>query len=552
MSQAALMQLVAKGEPDIYLTGNPQITFFKSVYKRHTNYSMQQLDVSSSIKGERKLLKKDVNEKKRNIEIVIPRNGDLLHVCYVNFDLPQIEDITTINGYQPRFFNSVGHLLIDEVILEIGGQQIDKQTGEWMEIWSQLSYDEAKQLGFKYMVGRVNNNSIQTYDDKPQGPLYLQVPLQFWFCKNIYSSLPLVALQYHDVKIKVTFNSLEHVISKGLNYHTAKLLQVQNNFYVLSPTLSICESEREVKLSSNCEKIGKIGPLIGSNLTTKINESTDTTNNSASFENTWSDLFNNKCFDNYLGKYTVFKLLDVTNLNPNNFNLNLNGEQDIAIFTEPVNMTEINTIISNYNSQPAGNIFFSVEYIFLSEVERKKILAQNSEYLIEQVQIKELPVKNNIESYDISEINLPIKSLYWIFRNKLNDSSQCNNIYPFNFSDTLNNTFLSQSDSINKVSLIFSNQNRIGENFRPEYFRLTQPFQHHTRNSTLFVYMYSFCLRPEDFQPTGSCNFSRLDNVELKVEHKTSLVGDRTLVVFALTQNILRINRGMGGLAYSN
>ena len=551
MSDGSLLQLVAKGEPDLHLIGNPEITFFKSVYKKHTNYSMVNLGIQeiTGIPTTLNNLKKDIK-----IDIKIPRKGDLLHVVYVNIELPKIPDIdVTSTGYQPRFFNSIGHLLINEVKLKIGGQEIDKQTGEWMEIWSQLSYDEAKQLGFKYMVGRVNNNSIQTYDDKPQGPVYLQKPLQFWFCKNIFSSIPLVSLQYHEVVVEVSFNNIDSIISRGLNYHTARILKIGAKYYILSPTLSICEANRKVKLVSTCSYLGDIGSEVSPTPTVNHPQTTDTVYTESYYDETIVDSSNCHCFDKYLGEYVVFKLVNnesVTEL-PDSI---INGSVDIMIYTEPSNITDINTKINNYKKNNF-NMNITADYIFLDEYERKKMINSNTNYLIEQVQIKdnftEIESTHVTKIFDLSEFNFPVKSLYWILKPNLSSTNCTHNLYPFNFSNNLNNTFLEQTDPIKTCMLTFDSIDRT-EKHKGEYFRLVQPFQHHTRNSTLFVYMYSFCLKPEDYQPTGSCNFSRLNKVELDLSLNTSTVGTKKFVAFALNHNILQIKNGMGGLLYSN
>ena len=171
-----LMQLVAYGAQDIYLTGNPQITFFKVVYRRHTNFSME--TIKQTIDGTN-----DINGTSTTRgTVTINRNGDLVHKIYVT-----AKDSKGISN---------GSALVQEVILEIGGQEIDKHTQEWNEIWSELTVPGGKIKGFKDMVGDLHKTTNLAH-----------VPLNFWFCRNPGLALPLIALQYHEVKLFFTFGS---------------------------------------------------------------------------------------------------------------------------------------------------------------------------------------------------------------------------------------------------------------------------------------------------------------------------------------------------------
>jgi hypothetical protein len=188
-----LMQLVAYGAQDIYLTGNPQITFFKVVYRRHTNFSMesieQTLSGSTSVGG-------------RNTA-TISRNGDLLGRMYWQYTLLAASDDTVINP---------GHTVIDEIKLEIGGQEIDKQYGHFMEVHAQLT--EPNDGGMISSLSDNNGTKFQNmsgaggvFVDDNNDTDTLFVPLRFWFCRNAGLYLPLIALQYHEVKVVTKFAS---------------------------------------------------------------------------------------------------------------------------------------------------------------------------------------------------------------------------------------------------------------------------------------------------------------------------------------------------------
>ena len=198
------MQLVAYGAQDIYLTGNPQITFFKVVYRRHTNFSMEAIE--QTING-------TVNSGSR-VTSTISRNGDLVGRMYWYL---------TTTGSTTDAAN-FGAFAFDNIELEIGGQKIDKHYGEWMEVWAELTEENSARL-----TTTLGNNDGTLFQqmagmggcavDGADAALTYTVPLQFWFCRNPGLALPLIALQYHEVKVITTFSSVAGTASPT----TAKL-----------------------------------------------------------------------------------------------------------------------------------------------------------------------------------------------------------------------------------------------------------------------------------------------------------------------------------------
>ena len=158
-----LLQIVAYGSQDTYLTSNPSVTFWKLVYRRYTNFSLESVEQSFTGTGMSKVA-------------TISRNGDLIHKCWLEFNsgASASDDART---------------LIDSVELEIGGQQIDKQSGKWMQVWDSLSCAPGKTM------------TDLTVDNAANGKRY--VPLHFFFCENPGLALPIIALQYHEIRIKV-------------------------------------------------------------------------------------------------------------------------------------------------------------------------------------------------------------------------------------------------------------------------------------------------------------------------------------------------------------
>jgi hypothetical protein len=198
-----LMQLVAYGAQDIYLTGNPQITFFKVVYRRHTNFSME--SIQQTLDGTVGPCKK--------VSCTISRNGDLIHKMYLRIHHSAANCAcgasgipTSTEGYMNKSpipmipdtaaqddISVCANDLINSVEIEIGGQKIDKHYGDWLNIWTQLSTPASKNVGLEELLNLKKGK-------------YSYVPLQFWFCRNPGLALPLIALQYHEVKLNIEFN----------------------------------------------------------------------------------------------------------------------------------------------------------------------------------------------------------------------------------------------------------------------------------------------------------------------------------------------------------
>ena len=430
-----LLQLAAYGAQNIYLSGNPQITFFTAVYRRHTNFAIQ--NVSQYFTGNA-----DFGQK---VYCQVDRIGDLINQVFLRVILPSLEPYNYVdeNGNLVEYFwvNSVGNALIKIIELEIGGVIIDRQFGLWMEIWSELTVPAGKRAGYYDMIGK-SDNPVNLGNNKG---LSLYMPLNFWFCKNIGLSLPLISLQAQDVRIIVTFRRYEELI-----------------------------------ISSD-------------------------------------------------GK--------------------------------PIN-------VGNSNLQ-IEETYFDMDYIFLEDNERKIFAKNNHQYLIEQVQVFATSLTSNGLRQDPTDpakmeripeltqnitltFNQPVKELFWVIQN-----STVLSVYPyggnewFNFStESYKNGKINGTDPMLKAKLVFEGQELFGTR-DAKYFRTVVPFQRHTNVPNNFIYLYSFSLTPEEFQPSGSCNFSRIDNQVLYLEISDQLI-DPIITVFATNYNILNIAGGMAGVEYSS
>jgi len=414
-----LMQLVAYGAQDIYLTGNPQITFFKVVYRRHTNFAFESIE--QTFNGQADFGKR--------VTATISRNGDLIQQMYLEVVLPATGTNNTVWTY------GVGNALIKQAEIEIGGQLIDRQYGDWMNIWSELTVPAGKRAGYDNMVGNnapgtdqigtLNANTIKHR---------LYVPFQFWFNRNPGLALPLIALQYHEVKLNLELRPV------------SDLVQTANG----------------------------TGSLVSCKL--------------------------------------------------------------------------------------------YVDYVYLDTDERRRFAQVSHEYLIEQVQFTGSESKNATDTNKNVTLNFnhPVKELIWAHTNNTTGASGYNGKnYWFNYSGIAT----SSRDSFTTALLQLNGHDRFSVRFA-DYFRKVQNYEHHTRcprvsgdldvadNRQQFIYSYSFALSPEEHQPSGTCNFSRIDNAVLQLTYSTAspnhTAAALNLKIYAVNYNVLRIMSGMGGLAYSN
>ena len=402
-----LLQLVAYGAQDVYLTGNPQITFFKVVYRRHTNFAIEAIE--QSFNGN--------NNLGSSVSVLITRNGDLINRIYYN------AKIKNTGGTDHNLVPYFGQRLLKTIELEIGGQKIDKHYSEWLYIWNELSMPVGKKDGYMTMVGGNATNDVVLL--KGNESYEVTVPLEFWFCRNVGLALPLIALQYHEVKINISY-----------------------------------ASDKDIAVVSS--------------------EASD------------------------------FKL------------------QDAALW---------------------------VDYIFLDTDERRRFAQLSHEYLIEQLQFTGT---DNIESGSTSmksvrmTFNHPCKELVWVIRgNDVTKDSVTTSPHWNNFTNKINNgERVISKNPVTKAKMQLNGNDRFAER-DGTYFSVVQPYQHHECTPSVYnggINVYSFALKPEEHQPSGTLNMSRIDTAVLSVQ--SSMAG--TIYIYAVNYNVLRILSGMGGLAYSN
>ena len=436
-----LMQLVAYGSQDIYLSGKPQITFFKSVYRRHTNFAVE--SIQQDVLG--------TPQFGSQVSVTISRQADLLKRLWIEYSPYDILSGITGNPGVTVGAN-LGHSLIESVEIEIGGQTIDKQYGKWMTIWNYLT--ESNPTGEQgaidnYGTGpgeysanpafgagsgdnavteiypRATRYNRMAYTHRAQinvvsneGASQLAwVPLQFWFCRNPGLAIPLIALQYHDIKLLINIAQLAQVSTMPISQLTGR----------------------------------------------------------------------------EFARFAVY-----------------------------------------------------ADYAYLDTSERRQFAQNAHEYLIEQTQIQESISAVNIKL----TFNHPVKELIWAPVPLQVSGTTRNTVVPGG--STPNCGFSQSTFQIpNTYTLSLNGTDR----FSPRditYFTRNQVWESHTGFGSVMyadsVAVYSFALRPEEHQPSGSCNFSRIDSARLiRTLNYTDLID-----LYAINYNVFRVSSGMGGILYSN
>ena len=485
-----LIQLVAHGIEDLYLSSDPQITFFKVLYRRHTNFaveSVQQNFSSPANFGD-------------TATCILSRAGDLAGQIFLYVQMPAIPKfINPDTGTEDlikkmAWVNNLGYALISEVFIDIGGKQIDKQYGEWMYIWSQVTNRQDK--GLAKMIG----NIPEIYDfsnGKKTHELY--IPLEFWFCRHNGLALPLVALASSEVKISVTFRRIEEC-------------------YRIGPTTSIEMKDDIVPFSA------------GDYIEQTVNNQTI-----RGYVIDY-DFLQKRLHYIKIHSPTALKTTFESDENDPSYRIYNTSNN---LYANPKGTEKIEN--SKLPYQPRFvNSFLYVNYIYLDKEERLKFHKNNHEYLIEQVQFNQ---ELNIKSPNVKQklaLRHPCKAHYWVAQLDVNES----------MNDHFNYTHKGK-DMVKKANLIVDGHERFGER-DSDYFNLIQPYQHHYRGPSPGINVYSFSLHPEDYQPSSTMNMSEIGQVfmQMKLDNSVSPYNTAKVRSYTINYNIFRIYLNVGGLAF--
>jgi hypothetical protein len=554
------MQLVAYGAQDVYLTGNPQITFWKVTYRRHTNFAMESIE--QTFNGQADF--------GRRVQCTISRNGDLAYRTYLQVTLPEIGqdgccgDVSDCNKTFARWLDYPGEQLISMVEVEIGGQRIDRQYGDWMHIWNQLTLTAEQERGYNKMVGQTTQLTYLT-DPKfadvdsacaatdvpaavcaprnalPETTLY--IPLQFWFCRNPGLALPLIALQYHEVRINLELrpsdevlfavnNLTEETVAAGQTSSTGNGSSVKDTVSYQKSLVAASLYVDYVFLDTDERRRMAQNPheYLIEQLQFTGDESVGSSSNKIKLN------FNHPC------KELVWVVQPDANVDYcssflKNTNLNM------ALGAQPFNYTDALDALL-----PSIGAFAGPD----------TVQGQN-EFINSKTGMFQDPGADALEAGSqwgnaITGEDCDTNGLSVPFPISDHGDSGVSDAGAFVLAESALNMHCWGQNPVVTAKLQLNGQDRFSER-EGTYFDLVQPFQHHTRSPDTGINVYSFALRPEEHQPSGTCNMSRIDNATLQLVLSTNAIGgDNTakVRVYATNYNVLRVMSGMGGLAYSN
>jgi len=584
-----LMQLVAYGAQDVYLTGNPQITFWKVTYRRYTNFSIESIE--QTFNGQADF--------GRRVTCIISRNGDLAYRTYLQVTLPEINQLmgnsaTLASGARSvyaRWLDYPGEQLIAQVEVEIGGQRIDRQYGDWMHIWNQLTMTTEQQRGYFKMIGNttqltfITDPSFADVDGPcdsmaprqvcaprnalPETTLY--IPLQFWFCTNPGLALPLIALQYHEVKINLDLRPIDEclwaVTSLSCNTHHAGKAGPYTNpassqLAVGAPvTATIAYNQSLVAASLYVDYVfldtderrrfaQNPHEYLISQLQFTGDESVGSSSNKIklNFNHPVKELIwvvqpdqNVDYCSALLCDATLFKVLGAQ---PFNYTDAVDALPNaIHAFGGPEATAGAHAYIDARGLfEDAGALDAEISDSFTGYWHGGVYNNAYNETNFGGHNVPLNPALNNaaaLASLGLTTSDFPTGNH--------NQGSSVSDAGTFVLSETSLDMHCWGQNPVVVAKLQLNGQDRFSER-EGSYFSWVQPYQVHTRSPDEGINVYSFALRPEEHQPSGTCNFSRIDNATLQLVLSNATVeGTRTakVRVYATNYNVLRIMSGI-------
>jgi hypothetical protein len=505
------MQLVAYGAQDVFLTGTPEITFWKVSYRRHTNFAMESIEQTFSGQA----------DFGRRVTCTISRNGDLAYRTYLQVTLPEINKHMGANdACGARWLDFIGEQLIAQVEVEVGGQRIDRQYGDWMHIWNQLTLSKEQESGYHKMIGHTTQLTYMTESGRsdiagpcasssapnqvcaprsalPETTLY--VPLQFWFCRNPGLALPLIALQYHEVKINIDFRPIGECLF-AMSGTTSATQAYQQSLVAASLYVDyiFLDTDERRKMAQNPHE--------------------------------------------YLIEQVQFTGDESVGSSSNKIKLNFNHpcKELIWVVQPDANVDYCDSLIAGttLNSTHGAQPFNYTDAI-------DSLPNDIAAYGGAAIDVNGEFGTQSVEGSAAVDAGAAAAA---------NGAQGLSDAGSFVLAETALDMHCWGENPVVTAKLQLNGQDRFSER-EGSYFDTVQPFQHHTRAPDSGINVYSFGLRPEEHQPSGSCNFSRIDNAVLQLVLSAGAVSGTATAkvrVYAVNYNVLRVMSGMAGVAYSN
>jgi hypothetical protein len=535
-----LIQLVAYGKEDLFLTRNPQITFFKVIYRRYSNFIREDVEQYFT-------LQPDFGGR---YTAQIAHDGDLIDKMCLRVTLPEIPPFQIANGLDPltkfAWTRRIGHALIKTVEIEINGKSIDRHFGEWLFLWSILTTINPDDMGLDKLIGNIPELYEPT-NGKPEHTIY--IPLYFWFCRTSGSALPLVAMQYSDVKINIELNTLDycHIITPNQQIKCVdNLVNMKQYEYLIQKGPDGIERYGMFIDYDVIEK--KLSYLsIGLNRLIGIPYDGDPTTLSPAVK---QSILNGPNADKYLirGVSSDFSIKpDI-------------GAKSLTYFFRPLKNINIKECL------------LLVGYVVLDNDERFNFAQSKQDYLIEQLyQTPNIQI-TSVNSKVQLDIDQPCKLMVWLAQFAYIDEDNDH----FNYTDTHirkrpydNYTNIDSSVSkirmfndvvigepvgkslIEEETILLNSKVRLNKNIY-QYYQDIQPYQHFDNHLPIGSGMYSYAIYPGDTQPSGTTNMSQIELIELLLKMNYQVSNNRKINFrhYGLCLGIWRVSNGLSATIF--
>ena len=560
-------------------------------YRRYTNFAIESIE--QTFNGQADF--------GRRVQCVISRNGDLAYRTYLQVTLPEINQLMGIasfavgvgSGVYARWLDFPGEQIIAQVEVEIGGQRIDRQYGDWMHIWNQLTMTAEQQRGYFKMIGNttqltfITDPSFSEVDGPcdslaprqvcaprnalPETTLY--VPLQFWFCTNPGLALPLIALQYHEVKINLDIRPIDEclwavtTLSCNSGAQTSGPVTAAAQYTPGRPVPAAIAYNQSLVAASlyvdyvflDTDERRRFAQNPHEYLITQLQFTGDESVGSSSnkiklnFNHPVKELIwvvqpdqNVDYCSSLVCDALLFKVLGAQ---PFNYTDAIDALPNaIHAFGGPASVAADSRAFIDARGlfEDAGALDYDIPTGFTGYWH-----GPNNPYNEANMGGPAVPISTNTSGVDPALL-AQLQSLSSTSGHM--ENSGVSDAGTFVMTETSLDLHCWGQNPVVTAKLQLNGQDRFSER-EGSYFSWVQPLQAHTRCPDEGINVYSFALRPEEHQPSGTCNFSRIDNATLQLVLSNATVeGTKTakVRVYATNYNVLRIMSGMGGLAYSN
>ena len=475
MPGGGLMQLVAYGAQDVFLTGEAKVTFFQAVYKRHTNFAQELVQQTVAGAGGNNGL----------VSVTLARTGDLVGDMFVALTPTPAGASNLTSNNTLADMSWVAERAISTVDLFVGGQLVDRHHQQWFRLYAEVFLDDTKKTSYGKLTSFANASNSGSSTSKA----YL--PLLFFFNRNPGLYLPLIALQYHEVRIDFNLSAYY------ADYFGANPIEVWANYIYLDTP----ERERYAK-NSHEYLIEQVQHITGDAVGT-------------SSENSPSVIRLNF---NHPVKELVWCYQNATPITNRNSMWNFSsGVSNVNVTVDPARLAaSLSSMVTNQAGAPRLNV--------------QTPLASN----LYVTATSAVTVGSNISV----QSNVLTGNVFWVEAGMPNYGAA-------------NTAFGYEVGPLHKFKIMLNGTDRFSEQIG-KYFNHYQPHQYHSGSPYPGIYVYSFALKPEEHQPSGTCNFSRIDMAQVAVSLKSGMPSGLVQQMFAVNYNILRIQSGMGGVAFSN